>query len=102
MEGDRSNSSEEASLRFLSPTLSASYQISLCFTFTKALYSLYISLSRRFLFNIEKQSIGFRVSKSFVIIIIIIIIIIINILLTWKIVEVSKASVIYIYIYIYR
>ena len=97
MEGDRSNSSEEASLRFLSPTLSASYQISPCFTFTKALYSLYISLSRRFLFNIEKQSIGFRVSKSFVIIIIIIIIII-NILLTWKIVEVSKASVIYIYI----
>ena len=92
MEGDRSNSSEEASLWILSPTLSASYQISLCFTFTKALYSLYISLSRHFLFNLEKKSIGFRVSKSFIIIIII------NILLTWKIVEVSKASVIYIYI----
>ena len=59
MEGDRSNNSEEASLRFLSPTHSASYQISisvfhghkcsLCFI-DICIVCLYLSLSRDFLF----------------------------------------------------
>ena len=109
MEKDWSNSSKEASLRFLSPTLSASYQISIfvfhghkcsLFFIDICIVCLYLPLQQFFCLIQRRQSIRVRFQKSFIIIIFFNIVLF-NIVLTWKIVKVLKVSVIYIYIYIY-